>query len=448
MVKLEPRNTQTRVKHEILARYLDVWGNIILYGLRNRPSSKSQTWHFVYVDCFSYLGRYAGERADLIQGNHIGDVYGSPIIGIQALDRLAENARKIGLSITVNAILVEEKPSTFNGLKETLSIAGYEKRVVETQKFLVLKNGEIAIVNANSLRLVDDLINYTTRSNTWSFYLIDPYGPSGIPYDFVKKIVSQDRHDVMINWIYEDLSRKAGMSIRNDLDPRHKQLVENWTNAFGNNTWINIARDTFLAYQESLIIENALGDGEQDYFPSTEKIKIEKEQKFVELYRNALLSMDNSLSIKLVRLMFGDRDRTMFYLYLTTHDPTGALALNKILYDGKYFEHELRHELSFAKMVAPPTNQPFLLPPKGELKIPEYQAPNRPCKENIAKKIFEKFKGNSVTRKAIYRELADTNFFSTEVDSALALLRKQGLISYDGKLVHGTLIEFHTGLEL
>jgi hypothetical protein len=54
MAELEPRNTQTRVKHEILSRYLDTWGGIIVGGLTK--ARKPLDWHFVYVDCFSYLG--------------------------------------------------------------------------------------------------------------------------------------------------------------------------------------------------------------------------------------------------------------------------------------------------------------------------------------------------------------------------------------------------------
>ncbi|NOY98878.1 MAG: hypothetical protein GXP40_06715, partial [Chloroflexi bacterium] len=49
------RDTQTRVKHEILAKYLDTWGGIIVNGLTKRR--QLQQWHFVYVDCFAFSGK-------------------------------------------------------------------------------------------------------------------------------------------------------------------------------------------------------------------------------------------------------------------------------------------------------------------------------------------------------------------------------------------------------
>ena len=85
MAELKPRNTQTRVKHEILSRYLDTWGGIIVGGLTK--ARKPLDWHFVYVDCFSYLGKYPGEKEDTYHHRE-SEVDGSPLIGIKALDRL------------------------------------------------------------------------------------------------------------------------------------------------------------------------------------------------------------------------------------------------------------------------------------------------------------------------------------------------------------------------
>jgi len=94
MADLKPRNTQTKVKHEILSSYLDVWGGIIINGSIN--SKRKVQRHFVYVDCFSYLGKYSGEKEDGFQNKSPNTVYGSPIIGIMALDRLIMHAQKMG----------------------------------------------------------------------------------------------------------------------------------------------------------------------------------------------------------------------------------------------------------------------------------------------------------------------------------------------------------------
>lgn len=442
MTKLEARNTQTRVKHEILAKYLDTWGGIIVSGLINaRPKVR----RFVYVDCFSFIGRYSGEKEDEIQKREMKEVFGSPIIGINALDKLIEHSKRMGVDIRVNTILVEKDKKYFSGLKETLGIAGFENRVQETKIFSSLVNGEIAIVNDDATLIADDLLAFTTQPDTWAFYLIDPFGPSGIPYDFVKKIVSKEKHDVMINFIYEDLLRKTGMCLKENPTPSEKQLVEYWTNAFGGEWWREIARQTLL--QENDANERFLKESFEEYGDSIvvnpESIIEVKEQKFVSAYRDVLYSMDKSLAIaiKLVNLRFGDKERTMFYLFLTTHDPSGALELNKILYEAKYLEYELRYRLNTAKKNAPPADQMFLIPP-DEIKVPEYERIPRPSVEEIATYIFQKLQGQELSRKDIYYALVNTEYFPSEIDKALRLLRRKEKLKFDGNLGHRTVIKF------
>lgn len=440
MTKLEPRNTQTRVKHEILSRYLDTWGGIIVSGLRN---AHPRVRHFVYVDCFSFVGRYSGEKEDEIQKRESKEVFGSPIIGINALDKLLVHSKKMGIAIQVNAILVEKKKTYFNGLKETLQLAGYQNRVEETKDFHSLRNGQIALVNADAIQTVDELLAYTTQPDTWAFYLIDPYGPSGIPYDFVKKIVSKDKHDVMINFIYEDLLRKTGMCLKENPTSSEKQLIEYWTKAFGGEWWKELARQTLLAEADNRYLREALGEYGEGLVINSEQLVEVKEQKFVSAYRDVLHSMDKSLVIKLVNLRFGDKERTMFYLFLTTHDPSGALELNRILYDAKYLEYELRYRLNMAKKTAPPQNQMFLIPPE-EIKVPEYERVPRPSSEEIESYVFKRFRGQTLSRKDVYYELTHTDYFPSEIDKALRHLRSNGKANFEGSLSHRTSIEFST----
>lgn len=291
MTKLEPRNTQTRVKHEILSRYLDTWGGIIVSGSRN---ARPRVRHIVYVDCFSFVGRYSGEKEDEIQKRKSREIFGSPVIGIKALDKLLIHSNKMGVDIQVSAILVEKEKKIFNGLKESLQFGGYQNRVKETGGFSKLKNGQIALLNADTTQIVDELLTYTTQPDTWAFYLIDPYGPSGIPYDFVKKIVSKDRHDVMINFVYEDLLRKTGMCLKANPTSSEKQLVEHWTKAFGGEWWKDIARQTLLAEDDNRYLREALGEYGEGIVISPEQLTEVKEQKFISAYRDVLHSMDKS----------------------------------------------------------------------------------------------------------------------------------------------------------
>ena len=186
MKNLQYRSTQTQVKHEILARYLDTWGGIIANGLCH--AKRQRVWQFIYVDCFAYKGKYIGDQENIFRHNApSGPVYGSPIIGIQALDKLAEYAATLGLQVVTNTILIEKDPTHFRDLQATLRECSFDKRIRETMDFSVLRNGEIALVNRDATTFGDKLTSYTNRPGVWTFYLIDPYGPSGIPYDFVKR---------------------------------------------------------------------------------------------------------------------------------------------------------------------------------------------------------------------------------------------------------------------
>ena len=230
------RSTQTQVKHEILSRYLDTWGGIIINGLRH--AKHQYLWKFIYVDCFSYKGKYSGDQENNFrQDASIDPVYGSPIIGIRALDKLANYAANLGIQIETNTILIEKKPTYYRDLKITLHECGFDKRVKETLDFSNLNNGEIAIINGDAIDLGTKLTTFTNGSKNWAFYFIDPFGASGIPYDFVKMIVERKHHDVMINFIYEDLERKAGMALNNNLSSQHKQLVGYCEKAFGSKVW-------------------------------------------------------------------------------------------------------------------------------------------------------------------------------------------------------------------
>jgi hypothetical protein len=63
---IEPRPTQTRIKHEIFEKYFKAWGGIILGGLKQKADRMQRMGrrfdlHFVYVDCNASWGRFAGE---------------------------------------------------------------------------------------------------------------------------------------------------------------------------------------------------------------------------------------------------------------------------------------------------------------------------------------------------------------------------------------------------
>ena len=311
--------------------YLEKWGYIIVNGLkrsakqfRSRYGNMPFKVRFVYVDCFSYSGFYAPE-------NKNGEPsLGSPIIGVKALDAIHKYAEETaGFSPEIFSVLIEQEPRVYRELRSNLNELGYGNRVRETTNFSSLLTNEIALVQGDCLAHIDDLKAFTSQEFSFAFYLLDPYGSKGIPLSMVGPIVSQDRCDVMINFQYLNLERRSGSAINDipELSEHNRHLDE----LFGTDAWREIPE---LYYGELF-----------------DKRSVRMEGELVDYYHKRLQDIDDELAIKSIRLRFPDRNRTMFYLFLTTHDPSGALALNEILDKASYREHELResHTLQVKK---------------------------------------------------------------------------------------------------
>jgi hypothetical protein len=185
----------------------------------------------------------------------------------------------------------------------------------------------------------------------------------------------------------------------------------------------------------------ALGLEEEIQEPD-EVLRQIKEVRLAQDYSKALQEMDSGVAVKSIRLRFPDKERPMFYLFLTTHDPTGALSLNEILANAKYREFELRSRLQIAKRIAPPRGQMTLLDVEPVVPEPDPALSHRPSTENIAHTLLQRFVGRSMTKKEVYRQLADDEFFPKEVDKALVYLKRNGLVDYDEAFHHQTVIAF------
>ena len=196
------RAIQTEVKHLILRDYIEAWGGIILGGISRSPV---EDVHFVYVDANAFRGSYPGDQSDGIRHTKNTMVYGSPIIGVVALDELVAFAqRTYSIRLRANAILVEENGTYFRELVDALRQKGYDSRlVINSRNLASLTDKQIAVINADSTTVVDGLVGYTTSGKKFSLYFLDPWGASSIPLSgYVNRIISQPRHDVIINFPY------------------------------------------------------------------------------------------------------------------------------------------------------------------------------------------------------------------------------------------------------
>lgn len=439
-MSLKPRDTQTQVKHLILDQYLNAWGGIILHGLRGsahnaQAAGRDFETHFIYVDGFAGCGRYQGDRSTLLaHPDDAQQVWGSPVLGIRALTKLRTLGQSYGIPVRTNAILVEKDPLVFSTLRESLDMAGWSRETRQTTDFESLADGEIALIQDDFCQWADKIRGFTSDRYRFAFYLLDPYGPSGIPLQrVVAPIIRSPRTDVMINFPYQDLHKKTG-GANQDILPAHERAAYakaqlHYDALFGSQAWRPISSATLASEPDD---------------DQSERM----EAALVNLYYQQLQTMDSTLAIKSVRLRFPTKERTMFYLFLTTHDGTGALLLNELLDKAQLREYELRRQFQAVRTIAEArdhgqlTFEEILTPAKEDLPRPSIGL-TRPTAADIATEIERRFHG----RKAVYREIlaafADSPYYASEMKSALTFLKRSGRASYM-ELSNSTTVTFAT----
>jgi three-Cys-motif partner protein len=431
---MKPRPSQTRVKHEVLEAYIDKWGGIIANGAllhaRNAQSrGRDFELHLIYVDANASSGRYAGEQADVVSGRSASTVFGSPIIGIRALDRIAKWAEPRGLNVRTNSILVELEATEYGELKDSLKTAGLDHRVREGTDFRSLSSGEIALVRGDCVDVMPKIIAYTQAGRAFSLFLLDPYGPKALPLvGYVAEVIKCPRHDVIINMPYQDLHKKTGLAKKEARTAAEESVLENYDRMFSHQQWREIAQrlDRDELWEEADGIPVMSGGGEV-------------EVELMASYRESLQNVDQTLAVKAIGLLFPDRKRTMFYLYLTTHDSDGALAINQILWDANLQEQELRWQFWQAKQEK--AMQTMMLPGM-DVANPVPQFPQRLQPEDIATQIIGRMAGRQTTRKELSREFADDPYFAGEINRALTILKREKRAEYESPLTNASVIHF------
>ncbi len=162
----------TRAKHEILRRYLGAWFGII----------GDRAPNIVYIDGFCGPGRYEN-----------GEI-GSPIIALREAikhsDRLSNNQ--------VIFIFVDEDPERIAHLRR------------ELQGFPHRENFSIHTIAGQFERelskLLDDLTAEGARLAP-TFALVDPFGFKGIPFNLVRRLLTEQSTEVFVNVMVDSLNR-------------------------------------------------------------------------------------------------------------------------------------------------------------------------------------------------------------------------------------------------
>jgi three-Cys-motif partner protein len=184
----------TRVKHELLDKYLGGWLPIL--GGRNS--------RLVIVDGFAGRGAY-NDGTD-----------GSPVVILRKVQELI-SAGKVK---EVTCALVEADPNNFANLKEVLR---NKSPLFPDVKNVQLENDKFETV-AN--RILDSVGHRISPS----FWFVDPFGFTDMSFDTIRRLMSLSRSEVFITLMLRDIGRFL----------THPDLPQIFDRLFGTQEWRRI----------------------------------------------------------------------------------------------------------------------------------------------------------------------------------------------------------------
>ncbi|MHC4396833.1 MAG: three-Cys-motif partner protein TcmP [Planctomycetota bacterium] len=255
-----------RIKHILLEKYLTAW--IPILGKWNS--------RICYFDAFAGRGEYT--RRD----EYSDSALGSPVIALKLADQLE---KYFGEFI---CILVEKDEDNFENLEKVLE---REKANIENwNKIKVIKeNGEFADV-------VDGIFKDLEKEKNMlapSFFFVDPFGFSGIPFKVVERILANPKTEVFFNFMVRDISRFL----------EHSKLTDVFTELFGTEEWKDLV---------------GLPD---------------REKALIELYRKRLHEVVGVKYSWHFRVCESKSTRTLYYLIHATNNSKGHSIMKGIMYN-------------------------------------------------------------------------------------------------------------------
>lgn len=151
---------QTKIKLDILRKYLKAWANII--G-SNFPEA-------YFVDCFAGRGKYhSGKERD--------DVSGSPLIGVETSIEVRALKNKKGKIFNLNVIAIEPDKDNIASLK-----AFFTEIAPKCESEIEVFKSEFASEIPTIIKKIGDKP---------AFFFIDPYGIKGVNKDTLDLIVNR-----------------------------------------------------------------------------------------------------------------------------------------------------------------------------------------------------------------------------------------------------------------
>ena len=250
----------TRVKHILLEKYLAAW--IPILGKWNPK--------------ICYFDGFAG------RGEYVDGTLGSPIIALKVADRRAKYFDKLF------CFFIEKDENNFRNLEEVLN----------REKSNIQNFGKIKIIKENDefANVIENIFDYLERSKSIlvaSFFFVDPFGFSGIPFKIIQRILSNPKTEVFFTFMVRDIARFI----------EHPQLRGTFTTLFGTDEWKEVIE-----------------------LP-------EREKALIELYRKQLHEVAEVKYSLHFRVCESDRLRTLYYLIHATNNFKGHSIMKGIMFN-------------------------------------------------------------------------------------------------------------------
>jgi len=175
----------TRVKHELLRKYLSAWIKIL--GRFHR-----KIW---FIDGFAGRGEYTDKTGEVV-------ALGSPLIALEVANGLLEYCEEKGQQPYFDKFVCISIEKDADNYKNLQNVIEREKQRLKFKDKLEIKplNSEFAFV-------IDEVLKKVGARIAPSFFLIDPFGFSGVPFEIVKGILALRHTEIFFTFMTREINR-------------------------------------------------------------------------------------------------------------------------------------------------------------------------------------------------------------------------------------------------
>jgi len=203
---------QTRLKLDILGKYLQAWAIIIGGHFREA----------YYIDCFAGRGKYhLNDQSDIVNG--------SPLIALDIAKRIQDAKKKKGKDFRMKITAIDSDSQNISELKGFMGALNVNSGV------------EIKYIESEFGTALPSIINET--SGKPAFFFIDPYGVKGVTKESLDLIAARrGSTEILYNYMRMGVQRVAGHkdNIANQdekIRARAIKTVSHLNELFGDTSW-------------------------------------------------------------------------------------------------------------------------------------------------------------------------------------------------------------------